>query len=327
MKAAVLEEIGKPLQIKDVPKPELSPNEVLIKVHVCAICRTDLHIMDGELSKPKLPLILGHQIVGHIEALSKEVQGYKIGDRVGVPWLGFTCQKCPYCLSERENLCDHPLFTGYTKNGGFAEYTTADYRYIFPLPSQYTDNEISPLLCGGLIGFRSLRMTEPANSIGFYGFGSSAHLLIQIATHLGKKIYAFTRHNDTKKQNFAKELGATWAGDSETKSPEPLDAAIIFANDGSLIPKALASLKKGGMVVTAEIHMSDIPEFPYDLLWEERMIRSVANLTRKDGEEFFKVASQFLIKSQVTAYPLNEINQAFSDMRNGKITGSAVIVI
>lgn len=327
MRAALLEEVRKPLQLKEIPKPIPNADEVLIKVHVCAICRTDLHIMDGELPHPKLPLILGHQIVGIVETIGKNVNGFKVGDRVGVPWLGFSCQKCAYCLTDKENLCDNPEFTGYTKNGGFAEYATADYRYIFHLPKEYSDKEIAPLLCGGLIGYRALTMTEPAKKIGFYGFGSSAHILAQVAKHQGKEVYAFTRKGDKKKQEFAKSLGAVFASDSETKSPQLLDAAIIFAPVGDLIPKALASVKKGGVVVSAEIHMSDIPSFPYKLLWEERVIRSVANLTRKDGIEFLSLISQFLIQTKVTSYPLTEINQAFDDLRMGNIEGTALIIL
>jgi len=317
MRAMVLEEANTPLTMQDLPVPIPGKGEVLIKVKACSVCRTDLHIYAGELKAPKLPLIMGHQIVGTIEGEET---------LVGVPWLGKSCGVCPYCRRGEENLCDDPTFTGYTINGGFAEYVVANKEFVFPLPKGYSEIQAAPLLCAGMIGYRSLKMVEDAKKIGFYGFGAAAHLLIQVARHQGKQVYAFTRKGDTKTQKQAKEMGAVWAGDSESKAPEELDAAILFAPVGSLIPTALKAVRKGGIVVSAGIHMSDIPSFPYSILWGERVVRSVANLTRKDGEEFLALAPKIPIKTEVTTYPLEKVNDALTDLKEGNISGSAVII-
>ena len=294
----------------------------------CGICRTDLHILDGELDHPKLPLILGHEIIGRVEEVGHEVSILKKGDIVGVPWLGYTCGKCKYCLSHRENLCNEALFTGYTKDGGFAEYTVAHQQYCFPIPSIYANAGGAPLLCAGLIGYRAYSMiNKTANDIGIYGFGAAAHILIQLAIHQSKKIFAFTKKGDKNTQQFAKELGAAWAGDSSQQPPCVLDAAIIFAPEGGLIPKALHDIDKAGTVVCGGIHMSDVPSFPYKLLWEERKIRSVANLTRSDGENFLKLAAEVPVKTQVQIYKLNQANEAIRDLKNGRIHGAAVLVM
>lgn len=327
MKAMVLTAIKKPLEWMEVPKPVIGPDEVLIKISACGVCRTDLHIFDGELPHPNLPLILGHQIVGRIEAVGGKVNGVKIGSRVGVPWLSGACGHCEYCLQGKENLCEHAVYTGYQVNGGFAQYCTAKLHFIFPIPSSYPDIQAAPLLCAGLIGYRAYRMTLGAKKIGFFGFGSSAHILAQVVKYKGGDVYAFTRPEDIEKQEFAKRIGAVWAGSSEEISPTPLDAAIIFAPVGSLVIHALQNIKKGGVVICAGIHMSDIPSFPYSLLWEERMIRSVANLTRKDGEELFSIAPNIPILTTVTTYPLEEANEALEDLRKGQISGSAVITV
>lgn len=290
MRAMILDAPRQPLRLTELPVPKPNSEQVLIRVHACAVCRTDLHIVDGELTHPKLPLILGHQIVGTIEALGEKVDQFHLGQRVGVPWLGHTCAHCPYCLSGRENLCDYAEFTGYNLDGGYADYTVADHRFCFPLDPSYPDLQAAPLLCGGLIGYRAYNMTGNAEKLGFYGFGSSAHILIQLARYQGRKVFAFTRPGDTVGQEFARQLGANWAGDSDVLPPEPLDAAIIFAPVGKLVPTALRAVAKGGVVVCAGIHMSDIPSFPYSILWEERVLRSVANLTRQDGEEFLTIA-------------------------------------
>lgn len=326
MRAMVLEKQRAPLILKELPKPIPGIGEILIKVHACAVCRTDLHILDGELAKPKLPLIMGHQIVGTIEQLGEGVNGAVIGQRIGVPWLGWSCQSCHYCRTQRENLCDNARYTGYDLNGGFAEYCLADPRFCFPIPAGFGDIEAAPLLCAGLIGYRSYRMTGDAEHIGFYGFGASAHLLIQLALYEGRKIYAFTRDGDAHAQASAREMGAIWTGGSSESAPRPLDAAIIFAPVGALIPKALRDLAKGGVIVCAGIHMSDIPSFPYSILWGERMIRSVANLTRRDGTEFLTFAQQVPIKTSIKTYPLERTNEALDDLRTGKFEGSAVIV-
>ncbi|MEA5568072.1 zinc-dependent alcohol dehydrogenase family protein [Anabaena sp. UHCC 0399] len=327
MRAMILEAQSQPLRLVDLPIPSYSPKQVLIRVHACAVCRTDLHIVDGELTHPKLPLILGHQIVGTIEAMGAKVENLRVGQRVGVPWLGYTCNSCPYCLSRRENLCDYAEFTGYNLDGGFAEYTVADHRFCFPLDPSYPDLQAAPLLCGGLIGYRAYNMTGDAQKIGFYGFGSSAHILIQLARYQNRQVFAFTRPGDIAGREFARQLGATWAGDSDMLPPEPLDAAIIFAPVGKLVPAALRAVGKGGVVVCAGIHMSDIPSFPYSILWEERVLRSVANLTRQDGEEFLALAPQIPIHTEVNAFPLTQANQALEALRNGKIEGSAVLVV
>lgn len=334
MRAMIMESPRQPLRLVDVPIPSLKAGQLLIRVHACAVCRTDLHIVDGELTHPKLPLILGHQIVGTVEAMSttdyahaENVSNFRIGQRVGVPWLGYTCNSCPYCLSQRENLCDRAEFTGYNLDGGYAEYTVADHRFCFPLDPSYPDLQVAPLLCGGLIGYRAYKMTGNAQKLGFYGFGSSAHILIQLARYQNRQVFAFTRTGDIAGQEFARQLGAVWAGDSDILPPEPLDAAIIFAPIGKLVPAALRAVAKGGVVVCAGIHMSDIPSFPYSLLWEERVLRSVANLTRQDGDEFLALAPQIPIHTQVNAFPLTQANEALNALRSGKIEGSAVLVV
>ncbi|MEH1970595.1 zinc-dependent alcohol dehydrogenase family protein [Nostoc sp.] len=328
MRAMILEAPHQPLRLVQLPVPKPNPEQVLIRVHACAVCRTDLHIVDGELTHPKLPLILGHQIVGTIEAMGESVDKFSVGQRVGVPWLGYTCgDRCRYCLSDRENLCDYAEFTGYNLDGGYAEYTVADYRFCFPLDPSFPDLQAAPLLCGGLIGYRAYRMTGEAEKLGFYGFGSSAHILIQLARYQGRQVFAFTRSGDLEGQEFARQLGATWAGDSDVLPPEPLDAAIIFASVGKLVPAALRAVSKGAVVVCAGIHMSDIPSFPYDILWEERVLRSVANLTRRDGEEFLTLAPKVPIRTEVNAFPLTQANEALDALRSGKIEGSAVLVI
>lgn len=316
MKAMLLEKVGEPLILRDIPTPSPKPGQVLINVLACAVCRTDLHILDGELKSPHLPLILGHQIVGTLSN----------GDIVGIPWLGKSCGHCRYCLSGDENLCDDPEFTGYTINGGFTQMCVADENYLFHLPKNTSAIDTAPLLCAGMIGFRSLKMCGDAKKIGFYGFGAAAHLLIQVAHYQKREVFAFTRKGDKKTQDDAKKLGATWAGDSEIPPPEPLDAAIIFAPVGSLVPIALKAVRKGGIVVCAGIHMSDIPSFPYEILWEERILRSVANLTRKDGTEFLSLAQKIPIKTKVTSYPLEKANEALQDLREGKVSGSAVLI-
>lgn len=310
----------------DVPIPEPGTEQIRVKIHACGVCRTDLHIVDGELPHPNLPIIPGHEIVGVVDKLGGSVERFKIGDRVGIPWLGWTDGTCRYCRSGRENLCDNARFTGYDINGGYAEYTVADQRYCFPIPEGYPDAQAAPLLCAGLIGYRSYRMTGDAERIGFYGFGAAAHIIAQVAVYQGRKIYAFTRSGDTEGQEFAKGLGAVWAGGSDEKPPEELDAAIIFAPVGPLVPAALRALAKGGTVVCAGIHMSDIPSFPYDILWGERVIRSVANLTRQDGEELLKIAPQVPVKTHVETYPLTKANEALADLRAGRFTGAAVLV-
>lgn len=326
MKALVLEKMGSPMMVKELPTPSPTQGEVLIKVKACGVCRTDIHILDDELPTPKLPLILGHQVVGIIEKCGSKCKRFQKGDLVGVPWLGKSCGHCFYCKNEKENLCNEPLFTGYQINGGFAEFCVAHEPFIFPIPKEYSEVQATPLLCAGMIGYRSLKMTGYSKKIGFYGFGAAAHLLIQVANFQNRKVYAFTRKGDIKTQEHAKELGAVWAGDSKTSAPELLDAAIIFAPIGSLIPTALKAVRKGGNVVCAGIHMSDIPSFSYEILWNERTIRSVANLTRKDGEEFLELAPKIPIKTEVKTYPIEKGNEAINDLRKGKLTGSAVII-
>lgn len=330
MKAMVLEQVGQPLQPRELPIPEPAPNQVLVRVLACGVCRTDLHVFDGELPNPKLPLILGHEIVGEVVGLGAGVQHLSIGQRVGVPWLGSTCGECRYCRAGRENLCDRAQFTGYTLDGGYAEYTVADARYVFPLPAAYDDVEIAPLLCAGLIGYRSYRLAREAmlgNRLGIYGFGAAAHILVQIAVREGQRVFAFTRPGDYETQDFARQLGAWWAGGSDQMPPEPLDAAIIFAPVGDLVPAALRAVAKGGIVVCGGIHMSDIPSFPYRLLWEERVIRSVANLTRWDGEDFFRKASQFHIQTHTQVFPLEQANEALEALRAGNMRGAAVLIL
>lgn len=327
MKAMVFYGENSELVYSDIPVPVPGPNQVLIKVLACGVCRTDLHITDKELTEPKLPLIPGHQIVGTIEQAGKNVKHFSSGDLVGVPWLGFTCGECNFCLNEQENLCDKAKFTGYQTDGGFAEYTVADARFCFPVPHGCTALQAAPLLCGGLIGYRAFIMTGNAKRIGFYGFGSAAHILIQLANYQERKIFAFTRDNDIEAQKFALKMGAYWSGNSSDLPPEILDAAIIFAPDGRLVPLALKAVNKGGTVVCAGIHMSDIPSFPYSILWGERKICSVANLTRKNGEEFLSLVPKVPVKTEITVYSLKDANQALNDLRSGKINGSAVITV
>ena len=327
MRAMILEAAGQPLREDELPIPIPKPEQVLLKVHVCGVCRTDLHIVDGELTKPKLPLILGHQIVGIVIERGAKATKFPLGTRVGVPWLGQTCNCCRYCLAGKENLCDRALFTGYDLNGGYAEYAVADESFCFPLPPGFPDLQAAPLLCAGLIGYRSYRLTENATKIGFYGFGAAAHILIQVANYQGKQVYAFTRPGDSQGQQFARNLGAVWAGGSEQLPLEELDAAIIFAPVGKLVPAALKAVVKGGIVVCAGIHMSDIPSFPYQILWGERVLRSVANLTRQDGTEFLALAPQIPIQTEVTPFPLSQANEALTALRTGKINGAAVLIV
>jgi propanol-preferring alcohol dehydrogenase len=327
MRAMILNTPGQPLKLADLPIPKPASDQVLIRVHTCGVCRTDLHVVDGELTQAKLPLVPGHQIVGTVMEVGEKVKRFKGGDRVGVPWLGYTCNHCRYCLANRENLCDNARFTGYQINGGYAEYTVADERFCFPIPSGYPDLQAAPLLCAGLIGYRSLKMTGDAERVGLYGFGSAAHIVIQTARHQGRQVFAFTRSGDTQGQQFAEDLGAVWAGGSDQQPPEPLDAAIIFAPVGGLVPVALKAVAKGGTVVCAGIHMSDIPSFPYETLWEERVLRSVANLTRRDGEEFLALAPKIPILTKVESFPLTAANEALESLRNGKIQGAAVLSI
>ena len=310
----------------DVPEPQLEAGQILIRVDACAVCRTDLHVIDGELAHPKLPLILGHEIVGRVVRLGPSISRFAVGDRVGVPWLGRTCGVCPYCKAGMENLCDNPQFTGYTRDGGYAELTAADERFCVPIPSSYTDAEAAPLLCAGLIGFRSLVKTGDAQRVGIYGFGAAAHLIAQVAVYQGRQIYAFTRDGDNEGQDFARSLGARWAGGSSELPPVLLDAAIIFAPVGGLIIRGLQAVRKGGIVVCGGIHMSDIPSFPYDLLWGERQICSVANLTRKDAEEFMAIAPKVPVRTHFESFPLVDANEALYRLRAGKLRGAAVLL-
>jgi len=323
----VLEEPQHALQLRDVPKPKPAKGQLLVRIATCAVCRTDLHVVDGELPDPKLPLIPGHQIVGRVEQIGTGVEGFSIGDRVGIPWLGWTDGECAYCRSNRENLCDRARFTGYTIDGGYAEFTVADARFCFHLPDRYNDVEVAPLLCAGLIGYRSYRKTGEARRLGIYGFGNAARLIVQIALYQGREIFAFTRPGDKASQQAARKLGATWAGGSDEMPPEKLDAAIIFASVGALVPAALRSLAKGGIVVCGGIHMSDIPSFPYADLWGERAITSVANLTRRDGEEFFDIAPRVPVRTKTEIFPLEDANTALDRFRSGKLNGTAVLMI
>ncbi len=328
MRTMVLEEPGKPLLLREVAVPQPGANDVLIKIDACGVCRTDLHVFDGELAKPKLPLILGHEIVGTVATVGSAVKHFQAGDRIGVPWLGYTCGTCRYCARDQENLCESALFTGYTRDGGYAEYTAADQRYCFRVPDFYGSVEAAPLLCAGLIGYRSYRMTgEHVTRLGIYGFGAAAHLIAQVAVAQGKTVYAFTKPGDHEGQAFARQVGAAWAGDSNAMPPEPLDAAIIFAPVGALLPTALRATDKGGTVVCGGIHMSDIPSFPYRLLWEERVVRSVANLSRRDGEEFLEIMAKIRIKVEAEPFPLEEANVALERLRQGALTGAAVLVM
>jgi len=326
MKAMVLKSAGEQLELQDCAMPECGSNEILIKVEACAVCRTDLHIVDGELTEPKLPLIPGHEIVGEIVTLGEGVADkFSIGDRVGVPWLGYTCGHCGYCISGRENLCDEARFTGYQINGGYAEYTVANQAFVFPIYGDMESVKISPLLCAGLIGYRSLRMAGDAARIGIYGFGAAAHIVTQVALYEGREIYAFARPGDRQARDFAEQLGAVWTGYADDMPPELLDAAIIYAPAGELVPAALKVLRKGGVVVCAGIHMSDIPAFPYAILWGERQISSVANLTRRDGEEFLALAPRIPIRTETEPFPLSRANAALDKLRRGSLRGAAVL--
>jgi alcohol dehydrogenase, propanol-preferring len=326
MRAMVLERPGEPLKLVERPDPRPGDSEVRVRVAACGVCRTDLHVVDGELPNPKLPIVPGHEIVGTIDLVGKRVDSLAAGMRVGIPWLGHTCGRCRYCREGRENLCDHPLFTGYTRDGGFATHTVADARYVFRLPESGEDVATAPMLCAGLIGWRSLRMAGEGKKIGLYGFGAAAHIIAQVARWQGREVFAFTRPGDVAAQAFARKLGASWAGSSEEKPPEPLDCAIIYAPVGALVPAALSAVRKGGRVVCAGIHMSDIPAFPYRLLWEERELLSVANLTRSDGDEFFAIAQMVGIKTETVPYPLSRANDALADLRMGRLQGAAVLV-
>jgi len=327
MRAMVLDEPKRPLELRDVPKPKPASGQLLVRVSTCAVCRTDLHVVDGELPNPKLPLILGHQIVGRVEEIAEAHSNFAIGDRVGIPWLGWTDGDCAYCRSGTENLCDNARFTGYMLDGGYAEFTLADARYCFHLPERYDDVEVAPLLCAGLIGYRSYRKTGEARRLGMYGFGNAAHLIAQIAIYEGRELFAFTRPGDKPTQQAAKEFGAVWAGGSDEMPPEKLDAAIIFASVGPLVPAALRALAKGGIVVCGGIHMTDIPSFPYVDLWEERVITSVANLTRRDGEEFFDIAPRVPVKTKTETFALEQANTAVDRFRSGELKATAVLTM
>jgi alcohol dehydrogenase, propanol-preferring len=325
MRAMVLERPGSPLIMREWLVPAPAAGEILIEIAACGVCRTDLHVVDGELPNPKLPIVPGHEIVGRVAAIGVGVGGFTRGQRVGVPWLGYTCGVCPYCRTARENLCDAPLFTGYTRDGGYATHTVADARYCFPL-GDGDDAALAPLLCAGLIGWRCYRMAGEGAALGLYGFGAAAHILAQVAAWQGRRVHAFTRAGDTQAQRFARALGAVWAGGSDETPPEPLDAAIIFAPVGALVPLALRAVKKGGRVVCGGIHMSDIPSFPYRILWEERLVISVANLTRQDAHEFLQIAPQAGVKPETVRYPLDHANEALADLRAGRLHGAAVLI-
>jgi propanol-preferring alcohol dehydrogenase len=326
MKAMQLERAGAPLRLVELPLPRPGPNEVLIRIRACGVCRTDLHVVDGELARGKLPIVPGHEIVGTVLERGARVEGCEPGLRVGVPWLGSTCGRCRYCASGRENLCSGARFTGYHLDGGYAEYALADPRYCFPIPEGYDDVAAAPLLCAGLIGYRSLVAAGDAERLGLYGFGAAAHIVAQVARHQGRRVFAFTRPGDAAAQAFARELGAEWAGGSDALPPEELDAAILFAPVGALVPRALAATARGGTVVCAGIHMSEIPAFSYDLLWGERVVRSVANLTRRDGEEFLALAPKVPVRTTTEVFPLAEANEALARLREGRLTGAAVLV-
>lgn len=326
MRAMVLERAGRPLALRCLPVPEPGPGQLRLRVAACAVCRTDLHVVDGELPDPKPEIIPGHEIVGRVEALGPGVAGFREGDRVGVPWLGFTCGTCRFCRTGRENLCEAARFTGYQVDGGYAEYVVADARFCFPIPDSYSDMEAAPLLCAGLIGHRALRMAGDARRLGIYGFGAAAHIVAQVARHEGRRVFAFTRRGDAAAQDFARTLGAEWAGGSDEAPPEPLDAAILFAPVGALVPAALRAVDRGGVVVCAGIHMSEIPAFPYGILWQERVVRSVANLTRRDGEEFLALAPRVPVRTEVEALPLVRANEALARLREGRVTGALVLV-
>jgi alcohol dehydrogenase, propanol-preferring len=328
MRAMVLDRPGEPLRAREVPDPEPGPGQIRLRVSACGVCRTDLHVVDGELSEPALPLIPGHQIVGRVDRLGPGASGPQLGQRVGVPWLGRACGVCRFCRSERENLCDAPSFTGYTRDGGFAELAVADAAFALALPDRAGDDaDAAPLLCAGLIGYRALRMAGDGRRLGLWGFGAAAHIVIQIAVHQGRDVYAFTRTGDVASQEFARGLGAVWAGGSDERPPVPLDASILFAPVGALVPAALACTDKGGRVVCAGIHMSDLPSFPYQLLWNERSLISVANLTRQDGVELLAAADRSPVRTQVTRYALADANRALDDLRSGRLEGAAVLVV
>ena len=326
MRAQVLTAARRPLVAAELPAPRPGPRQVLIAVRACAVCRTDLHVVDGELADPKLPLVLGHEIIGAVVDRGDAAERFAVGDRVGVPWLGWTCGICDYCRRGQENLCDRARFTGYQIDGGHAELTVADERYCFAIDRRYGDVEAAPLMCAGLIGYRTLRMAGDARCLGIYGFGAAAHIVAQVARHQGRRLFAFTRPGDAAAQDFARSLGAEWAGDSTAPPPEPLDAALIFAPVGPLVPAALAATRKGGTVVCGGIHMSDIPVFPYRILWEERVLRSVANLTRRDAEEFLALAPEAGVRTETVIYPLDRANAALVDLRSGALQGAAVLV-
>jgi len=327
MRAMMLEKIGAPLVFREIPRPTLKPGQVLVRISACAVCRTDLHVVDGELPNPKLPLIPGHEIIGRVEALGESADRFNPGARVGIPWLGWTCGECNYCRSGRENLCDRARFTGYTIDGGYAEFTVADARFCFPIPDAFDDTSAAPLLCAGLIGYRALRKTGDAHRLGLYGFGAAAHIIAQVARFQGRQVFAFTRPGDFARREFARKLGAVWAGGSDETPPVELDAAIIFAPAGALVPVALRAVSKGGTVVCGGIHMSDIPSFPYRDLWEERVICSVANLTRRDGEEFLDIAARIPLQTATQTFALEQANEALRQLRNGDLMGAAVLTI
>jgi propanol-preferring alcohol dehydrogenase len=327
MRAMILSAPHTALVEHDLPVPEPGPGQLLIRVHACGVCRTDLHVIDGELPDPKLPLVLGHEVVGTVVKTGAGVDRFSVGQRVGVPWLGFTCGECRYCQAGRENLCGQARFTGYQIDGGYAEYTLADHRYTFTIPAEYPDAEAAPLLCAGLIGYRSLVLAGDAQRLGLYGFGAAAHLVAQVACSQGRRVYAFTRKGDSAAQQFARDLGAVWAGPSDSLPPEELDAAILYAPVGELVLRALQAVARGGTVGCAGIHMSDIPSIPYRLLWGERMVRSVANLTRRDGEEFLALAPRVPVRTQVETFPLAQANEAVNRLRSGQIQGAAVLLL
>lgn len=327
MRAMVLEKPGDPLKLLEKPDPVPGPGEVLVKVSACGVCRTDLHVIDGDLTEPKLPIIPGHEIVGTVSCLGEGVDHLKLGQRIGIPWLGHTCGCCSYCQSGAENLCDKPGFTGYQIDGGFADVTVADARFCFPVGDKYSDAELAPLLCAGLIGYRSLSMTgKNSGRLGIYGFGAAAHIVAQLARHQNREVYAFTSPGDRAAQEFALEMGAIWAGDSDQAPPQELDAAIIFAPVGPLVPVALRAVRKGGVVVCGGIHMSDIPAFPYKILWGERILRSVANLTRQDAVDFLRLAPEIPIQTRIEEFPLQQANEALEALRTGRLTGAAVLI-
>jgi propanol-preferring alcohol dehydrogenase len=326
MRAMRLHAIGQPLAADDISVPRARNGQLLVRISACAVCRTDLHVVDSELAEPKLPLVPGHEIVGRVEQVGERVQNFRIGDRVGIPWLGWTCGECEFCRSGRENLCERARFTGYTIDGGYAEFTVAEARFAFPIPDAFDDVSAAPLLCAGLIGYRSLRKAGDSKRLGIYGFGAAAHIVAQVARFEGREVFAFTRPGDNEAQNFARRLGATWAGGSNEEAPEKLDAAIIFAPIGALVPAALQNVKRGGTVVCGGIHMSDIPSFPYRDLWHERTITSVANLTRRDGEEFLALAARIPITTETEIFPLEQANEALEALRTGKLRGAAVLV-